>query len=115
MTPTSAYVPRRGDVVWLDFDPHVGHEQGGHRPAIVISPDDYNRTTGLAIVCPITSKAKGFAREVPVPPGLAVSGVVLCDHIRNVDWQGRGVTFAGVAPTPLLFAVVGQVLRAINN
>jgi mRNA interferase MazF len=114
MTPSPVYSPRRGDLVWLNFDPQVGHEQGGQRPAIVISPDEYNRTTGLAIVCPITRQAKGYDHEVTIPPGLTVSGVVLCDHIKNVDWQGRGMTFAGFAPKGLIVAVVGQVLRAIN-
>jgi mRNA interferase MazF len=114
MTPPPAYSPRRGDLVWLTFDPQVGHEQAGFRPAIVISPDHYNRTTGLAIVCPITRQAKGFDHEIPLPAGLPVSGVVLCDHIKSVDWQGRGMTFAGTAPRTLVFAVVGQVLRAIN-
>jgi mRNA interferase MazF len=114
MTPAAQYQPKRGDLVWLDFDAVAGHGQGGYRPAIVISPDDYNRSTGLAIVCPITRQAKGFSHEVPVPIGLPVAGVVLCDHVRSVDYQGRRMSFAGIAPRSLLFAVVGQVLRAIN-
>ena len=89
MTPAVPFLPRRGDIVWLEFDPVIGHEQGGYRPAIVISPDAYNRATGLAIVCPITRHAKGFEHEVPLPTGLPVSGVVLCDHVKSVDCLGR--------------------------
>lgn len=74
-----AYVPERGDVVWLTFDPQAGHEQAGRRPAVVISPGGYNRRVGLAIFCPVTSQTKGYPFEVQLPPGLEVEGVVLSD------------------------------------
>jgi len=81
------YVPRRGDFIWLDFNPQKGHEQAGRRPALVLSMTDYNRQVGLAVVCPITSAAKGYPWEVMIPQGEFVVGVVLSDQIKNVDWH----------------------------
>ena len=92
-TVQATYTPERGDIVWLTLNPQVGREQAGRRPALVLSPRSYNGKVGLAIVCPITSQVKGYAFEVAIPEGLAVSGVVLADHIRSVDWQGRGAEF----------------------
>ena len=89
-----SYVPRRGDVVWLSFDPQAGHEQAGRRPAFVVSPDTYNRKTGLFLACPITSKVKGYPFEVALPNGLAVSGVILADQIKSLDWKARKAEFA---------------------
>lgn len=91
-----SYVPERGDVIWLNFDPQAGHEQAGRRPALVISPAKYNRVSGLVVVCPITNRAKGYPFEVPVPTGLAVTGVVLADQVKNMDWQARDADY--VAP-----------------
>jgi mRNA interferase MazF len=108
------YVPERGHLVWIDFDPPIGHEQAGHRPALVLSNAGYNSATGLAIVCPVTSQKKSYPFEVQLPPGLVVVGVVLCDHIKNVDWQARGVTYAGDAPTAVITAVLSNVLRAVS-
>ena len=88
------YVPRRGDVVWTNFSPQAGREQAGRRPAIVLSAQSYNRRSGLAVVCPITSQAKGHPFELALDEGLSVSGVVLCDHIRSVDWRAQGMEFA---------------------
>jgi len=83
------YVPDRGDLVWLNFDPQSGREQAGHRPAVVLSPVLYNGRTGLAVVCPITSKSKGYPFEVALPAGFQISGVALADHVRSVDWKIR--------------------------
>ncbi len=80
------YVPKKGDVVWIDFNPQSGREQAGRRPALVISSTMYNRRVRLALVCPITTKVKGYAFEVPIPEGLAVSGVVLADQAKSLDW-----------------------------
>src|SRR5436190_22112077 len=88
------YVPRRGDLVWLSFDPQAGHEQAGRRPAFVLSPDTYNRKTGLFLACPITSKVKGYPFEVALPSGLVVSGVILADQIKSLDWKARKAEFA---------------------
>ena len=82
-------VPDRGDVVWLKFDPQAGHEQAGHRPAVVLSPRVYNQKSGLALFCPITSRIKGYPFEVVLPPDLPVKGAVLCDQVKSLDWQAR--------------------------
>ena len=84
-----AYLPSRGDLVWLTFDPPSGHEQHGRRPALVLSPAAYNRRVGLALVCPVTSRTKGYPFEVTLPPDIPVTGVVLADHVRSVDWRLR--------------------------
>lgn len=81
--------PELGTLGWLMFDPQAGREQAGRRPAIVLSHTRYNEKTGLAVFCPITSRAKGYPFELPVPAGLPVSGVVLCDHVRSQDWKQR--------------------------
>jgi mRNA interferase MazF len=86
------YVPERGDIVWLDFDPQAGHEQTGKRPAIVISPKEYNGKVGLGIFCPITSKAKGYPFEVMIDSG-KINGVVLADQVKNLDWKSRRAAF----------------------
>lgn len=85
------YVPERGDAVWLDFDPQIGHEQQGRRPALVLSPAAYNAKAGLAVFVPITNQAKGYTFEVPIPKGQRVSGVVLADQLKSLDWDGRKV------------------------
>jgi mRNA interferase MazF len=88
-----AYVPEKGDIVLLDFDPQTGKEQAGERPSVVVSPKEYNQKIGLAIFCPITSKIKGYPFEVLLDPGLKTKGVVLSDHVKNFDWQARNVRF----------------------
>lgn len=84
-----AYVPERGDVVWLTFHPQAGHEQAGRRPALVLSPAAYNKKVGLAIFCPITSQIKGYPFEVRIPDTLEVTGVVLADQVKSLDWRAR--------------------------
>ena len=101
-----AYTPSRGDVVWLDFDPQAGHEQAGRRPALVLSPKAYNQHTGRAIVCPITSKVKGWPYEVVLPDGLKVSGAVLADHAKNLDMKARNAALACKVPASVLADVV---------
>ncbi len=96
------YVPDAGDLIWLDFDPHAGRGQAGHRPAVVLSPVAYNAKSGLAVVCPITSHAKGYPFEVLLPQGLAVAGVVLSDHLKSLDWQHRRAKKAGRLPKAVL-------------
>lgn len=87
------YIPERGDIVWLDFDPQIGHEQAGRRPALTISPFSYNQKVGLAIFCPITNQEKGFPFEVKLPKKLKAKGVILADQVKNLDWQKRNATF----------------------
>ena len=88
-----AYIPERGDIVWIDFDPVVGHEQGGHRPALVISPQAYNKTVGLMLCCPMTTKVKGYPFEVVIKG--ANDSVALSDQITCVDWRARKISCKG--------------------
>lgn len=92
------YVPDRGDAVWLHFDPQSGHEQRGRRPALVLSPASYNGKVGLAILCPVTSAAKGYPFEVALPEGSGVEGVVLADQVKNLDWRARKAELIGRMP-----------------
>jgi mRNA interferase MazF len=84
-----AYVPRRGDVVWISLSPQAGHEQAGRRPAVVLSPQSYNTKVGLAILCPITSQPKGYPFEILLPAGLPVGGAILSDQVKSLDWRAR--------------------------
>ena len=96
------YVPDSGDLVWLDFDPQAGREQAGRRPAIVLSPAAYNERTSLALVCPVTSRVKGYPFEVELPKGVGLIGVVLADHLKSLDWRARSGKKAGKAPRQVL-------------
>jgi mRNA interferase MazF len=87
------YVPARGDAIWLTFAPQAGHEQAGRRPALVLSPASYNGKVGLAILCPITSQVKGYPFEVATPAGSRVSGVILADQVKSLDWRVRQAEF----------------------
>ena len=98
----TGYVPDRGDVIWLEFDPQAGHEQAGKRPAFVLSPKAYNERTGLMLCCPITSKIKGYTFEVLLPEGLEITGAILTDQIRNLDFQARNARF--IERVPLAFS-----------
>lgn len=89
-----AYVPDAGDLVWLTFDPQAGREQWGRRPAVILSPRVYNARSGLAIACPITSKVKGRMFEVLVPAGGRITGAILANHVKSLDWKGRQAEFA---------------------
>jgi mRNA interferase MazF len=84
-----AFVPDTGDLVWLTFDPQAGHEQAGRRPALILSPKSYNRPSGLAIACPVTSHVKGYPFEVAIPDGGRIQGVILSDQIKSIDWKAR--------------------------
>jgi len=95
-------LPDRGDLVWMLFSPHAGSEQGGRRPGIVLSPRLFHEHSRLAIVCPITSRERGWRTEVKLPPGLPVSGVVLVDHVRSMDREARKLEIIGQAPEALL-------------
>ena len=110
MKSKQTFVPRRGDVVWITLDPQIGHEQRGRRPALVLSPETYNEKVGLALLCPITSQVKGYPFEVALPDGLAVTGVVLADQVKSLDWRARQCDRLGTVPAP----VVAAVLRRLN-
>lgn len=91
----SPYTPQRGDIVWLSFSPQAGHEQAGRRPGLVLSPAKYNGKVGLMLACPITSRVKGYPFEVEVPAGVGISGVILSDQLRSLDWRERRAEYVG--------------------
>jgi mRNA interferase MazF len=91
------YVPERGDIVWINLNPQAGHEQAGHRPALVLSPKAYNAKVGLMLCCPITHQGKGYPFEVDIRGDPQVSGVVLADQVKCLDWRARGIRKKGVA------------------
>jgi mRNA interferase MazF len=103
------FVPDRGDVVWVTFNPQAGHEQAGRRPAVVISPANYNGKVGLAVMCPVTSHVKGYPFEVAVPLGLPVTGAILSDQVRSLDWREREATLMGRLPDAVLAQVLGKL------
>lgn len=98
----AGYVPDKGHIITIDFDPQAGHEQRGRRPALVLSPAKYNKPTGLAIVVPITNQAKGYPFEVALPKGIKTTGVVLADAVKNCDWVMRKARFVANAPDKVL-------------
>ena len=104
------YVPDRGHIVWMNFTPQAGHEQAGHRPALVLSPIKYNRKSSLALLCPITSRIKGYPFEVSLPDTSAVRGVVLADHVKSLDWKARNARYECDATS----RVVSEVLEKVN-
>lgn len=106
---TALFVPRRGDVVWLDFYPQTGHEQGGRRPEVVLSPQAYNGKVGLALFCPITTRVKGYPFEVAVPADCGVTGVVLADHVKNLDWRARRAEFICRLPAPVIADILARL------
>ena len=107
-----SYVPAQGDLVWFDFNPQAGHEQGGRRPALVLSPKSYNQLIGLALVCPVTSRIKGYPFEVNLPKGLPISGAILSDHIKSQDWRARNAEFIIKVDEQILNAVL-QLSRSL--
>ena len=108
------YVPDRGDIVWLQFDPRVGHEQSGRRPAFVVSPRAYNRKVGLAVFCPVTSKVKGYPFEVPLPEGGKASGAVLSDQLKSLDWRARKAIRFDRATEEVVQEVTARILALVD-
>ena len=108
------WVPDRGDLIWLSFDPQAGHEQAGRRPALVLTPLRFNRATSLAMVCPVTNQAKGYRFEVPLPPGLSISGVVLADRAGTYDWSAHRATLAARVTPEVVGAVIARVRRLLE-
>lgn len=104
-----AYLPDRGHVIWLTFDPQAGHEQAGRRPAVVLTPAAYNRKIGLLLTCPVTSQIKGYPFEVVLPPGLPVSGVALSDQVKSADWRARQASFICQIPESTLAHIVAKL------
>ncbi len=106
--------PERGDLVWLELSPRVGSEHAGHRPALVVSPNSYNRKVGLALVCPITSRVKGYPFEVELPSGIEARGAVLCDQLKSVNWRARGATGFGSVPDTVMEEVTARILALVD-
>ena len=108
------YIPQRGDIAWIDFGPPVGHEQAHRRPALILTPVEYNTVFGLAAVCPITSKAKGFRFEVRLPPVLETKGVILSHQFRSVAWRFRRIEFKERASQETLDEVLARIAALLE-
>ena len=107
------YVPDRGDIIWLEFDPQKGHEQKGRRPGIVLSKKEYNQKSNLAIICPITSKIKGYPFEVRI--NSIIQGVILSDQIRSIDWKSRNAAFIEKIPEEILKETLENIDLLLNE
>ena len=105
----TTFVPDRGDLIWLSFDPQTGVEQSGRRPALVLSPQSYNLKSGMALVCPVTNQRKGYPFEVPLPGGAGASGVVLADHVKCLDWRARRAEPLARTPADVVDDVAARI------
>ena len=105
----NGYVPQRGDVVWITLNPQAGHEQSGRRPAVVLSPGTYYEKVELAILCPVTNQIKGYPFEVLMPDGLPVSGVILADQIKSLDWRVRNAEWICTLPPRIVVEVLQKL------
>jgi mRNA interferase MazF len=109
------YIPDRGDLVWIDLDPQAGHEQAGRRPALILSAKLYNaHSRNLAIICPLTSKVKGYSFEVAVPPNSGAAGVIIADQVRSLDWVARKATRIGKVPATTIREVTDLISTLIG-
>jgi len=109
------YIPNRGDIVWITFNPQAGHEQAGRRPALVLSPAAYNGKVGLAILCPITSQIKGYPFEVIIPDGLKIHGAILSDQVKSLDWKAREAEFVSKLPANTMNEVLKKIGALLNE
>ncbi len=105
---------KQGDIVKVSFNPQQGHEQAGYRPALVISNDDFNAKTQLAIVCPITNTSNNFPLHIPLPNGLVSTGVVLCEHIRTLDLNARQYNFIESVSTDFLQRIIDVISAEVE-
>jgi len=105
------YIPQCGDVVRISLNPQAGHEQAGRRPAVVLSPRSYNGKIGLAILCPITSHIKGYPFEVIVPADLPVTGAILSDQVKSLDWRIRNAELICTLPDE----VVSEIMQKLGT
>lgn len=115
MVDGAGQAPERGDVVWLTLNLQSGYEQAGRRPALVLSPAVYNGKVGLALMCPITSQQKGYPFEVRLPEGLVVTGVVLADQVKSLDWRARLAEPMGRVPDGTVREVVAKLQRLLEG
>lgn len=105
------FIPDRGDVIWISLNPQAGHEQAGRRPALVLSPTTYNGKVGMALLCPITNRIKGYPFEIEVPSGLQATGVILSDQVKCLDWKARKAEFICKLPSKVSI----EVLKKFNT
>ena len=110
----SPYAPARGDIVWLQFTPQAGHQQSGRRPAVIVSPKEYNVKVGLCLCCPITSRVKGYPFELALPPDTGISGAVLCDQVKSLDWKARNARLAASLPVSLVREIQARIMALIQ-
>jgi mRNA interferase MazF len=110
-----AYIPDRGDAIRITLNPQAGHEQAGRRPAIVLSPAAYNRKVGLAIICPITNQQKGYPFEVRIPAGLKVTGVILSDQVKSLDWCVRQAELIDRLPEQTVAEVLSKLSTLLSS
>jgi mRNA interferase MazF len=110
----AGFVPEAGDIIRINLDPRTGHEPGGWRPALVLSPKLYNAKTGMAVVVPITNQVKGYTFEVRLPGEMKTTGVVLADAIKNVDWRARRVKYVETAPSEAMNAVRERLMLLLG-
>ncbi len=108
------YIPARGDVVWIDMNPQAGHEQAGRRPAVVLSPRAYNSKVGLALFCPITNQIKGYPFEVIIPEDFKVSGAVLSDQVKSLDWKVRKAEFFDKIPESVTLEILKKLTTLLH-
>ncbi len=108
------FIPDRGDIVWLQFNPQAGQEQSGLRPALVVSPRSYNKAVGLAVCCPVTSRVKGYPFEVVLPQGLEAQGAVLADQVKILDWKARNARLYCVAPDDVVAEVAAKIAALLE-
>jgi mRNA interferase MazF len=109
------YAPDRGEVVWISLYPQAGHEQAGRRPAVVLSPAAYNGRVGLAIFCPITNQRTGYPFEVEIPSGLRVTGVVLADQVKRLDWRARQAELICELPAETVAEVLAKLATLLSD
>lgn len=109
------YVPARGDAIWINLQPQAGHEQAGRRPVMVLSPSSYNGRVGLALLCPITNQRKGYPFEVRIPSRLRVTGVVLADQIKSLDWRERHAEFICALPAETVAEVLAKLTTLMSD
>ena len=109
----TTYIPDRGDIVYLDFNPTKGHEQRGYRPALIISPAAYSEKSSLALFCPITSQQKGYPFEVLLPEDLQTHGVILVDQIRFLDLRVRQIKFVETVSLEVIAEVQAKIAPLI--
>ena len=115
MVDRRAYLPRRGDVVWISLNPQAGHEQAGRRPAVVLSPQSYNAKVGLAILCPITGRPKGYPFEVLLPAGLPVAGAILSDQVKSLDWRARHAELTCTLPAGTISEALQKLTTLLSE